>query len=62
MLQLDRVILQNNISDKFDVDIYVTFWNFQTSLMSHCPVKMLTPLKLSVSYCNFIWMFSTSKF
>ncbi len=39
--------------DEFDVDLCVTFLNFQTSSRSSCLVKTITLQELPVSFHNF---------
>ncbi len=49
------------ILDEFDIDLCVTFLNFQTSSRSSCPVNAITLQQLHASCCNFTEIFSTTK-
>ncbi len=53
-------VLHIKILDDFDVDLCVTFLNFQTCSKSGCIVNMITPQQLHAS-CNFTEIFFTSK-
>ncbi len=53
-------VLHIKISNKFDVDLCVTFLNFQTSSHSSCLVNTITTQELHAS-CNFTGIFSTLK-
>ncbi len=54
-------VLYIKISDEFNIDLCVTFLNFQTSSRSSCLVNTITLQELPVSFCNFTEVFSTSK-
>ncbi len=55
-------VLLIRISAKFDVDLCVTFLNFQTSSQSSCLVNVITPQVLPIWCCNLKGMFSTSTY
>ncbi len=50
------------ISDKFDVDLCVTFLNFQYNPKSSDLVNAITLQKLHVPCCSFIGIFFTANF
>ncbi len=50
-----------SISNEFDIDLWVTFMNFQTCSWSGCIVNMIGKQQLHASCCNFTKIFSTSK-
>ncbi len=52
-------VLLIGISTKFDLDLCVTFINFQAGSIWEDLVNTITFRRLSVSCCNFTWMFST---
>ncbi len=54
-------VLYIKISDEYDIDLCVTFLNFQTSSRSSCLVNTITLQELPVSFCNFPEIFSRSK-
>ncbi len=54
-------VLLIRISTKFDVDLCVTFLNFQAGSIWEDLVNVITFHKLPVSSCNLIVVFSTSK-
>lgn len=47
-----------NLANFVDVDLCVTFMNFQASLVSNCLVKVITPQELYALCCNFKGIFS----
>ncbi len=54
-------VLYIKISDEFDIDLCVTFSNFQTRSRSSCLVNTITLQELPLLFCNFTEIFSTSK-
>ncbi len=55
-------VLLIRISAKFDVDLGVTFLNFQYNPKSNDLVNAIITLKLHVACCSFTGVFSTSEF
>ncbi len=54
-------VLPIRISNKFDLDLCVTFINFQAGSIWEDLVNVITLRKLPVSSCNLIVVFCTSK-
>ncbi len=54
-------VLLIRISAKFDVDLCVTFLNFQSKPKSNDLVNTIIPQKLHVPCCSFTGIFSTSE-
>ncbi len=53
---------QHQMPAKFNVDLCMTFLNYESSLKSNGPVNTITFQELPASYCNFPEMLSLEEF